>query len=193
MNIMAFVGSPRKNGNTDILVEHFLDGARSKGAETEKVYLYDCNIKFCQGCYKNCWINPNDCTRHRDDMDDLIPKMIQSDLVLFASPVYMGSYSAQLTAFFERCIPVHHVDLENNVMVNNRFKGTNAVIALVHDSPDPATAQIPFMAFERVLNLFQMNTLGKIHVSGVRDQGDIKKKEDQLKETYQLAVKLCSK
>ena len=192
MNIIAFVGSPRKNGNTDILVEHFLDGARSKGAETEKVYLYDCTIKFCQGCYKNCWINPNDCTRHRDDMDDIIPKMIQSDLVLFASPVYMGSYSAQLTAFFERCIPVHHVDLENNVMINNRFKGTNAVIALVHDSPDLATAQIPFMAFERVLNLFQMNTLGKIHVSGVRDQGDIKKKEDKLKEIYQLAVKLCS-
>ena len=125
-------------------------------------------------------------------MDDLIPKMLKSDLILFASPVYMGSYSAQLTAFFERCIPVHHVDLENNIMVNNRFKGKNAVIALVHDSPDPATAQIPFMAFERVLNLFQMNTLGKIHVSGVRDQGDIKKKEAQLKETYQLAVKLCS-
>ncbi len=77
MNIIAFVGSPRKNGNTDILVEHFLDGARSKGAETEKVYLYERNIKFCQGCYKNCWINPNDCTRHRDDMDDLIPKMLQ--------------------------------------------------------------------------------------------------------------------
>jgi len=78
-------------------------------------------------------------------------------------------------------------------MVNNRFRGKNAVIALVHDSTDPATAQIPFMAFERVLNLFQMHTLGKIHVSGVRDQGDIKKKEDRLQEIYQLAVKLCTK
>ena len=126
-------------------------------------------------------------------MDTLIPKMMASDLILFASPVYMGSYSAKLTAFFERCIPVHHVDLEKNVMVNNRFRGKNAVIALVHDSPDPATAQIPFMAFERVLNLFQMHTLGKIHVSGVRDKGDIKKKEDRLEEIYQLAVKLCTK
>ena len=49
------------------------------------------------------------------------------------------------------------------------------------------------MAFERVLNLFQMHTLGKIHVSGVRDKGDIKKKEDRLEEIYQLAVKLCTK
>lgn len=193
MNIIAFVGSPRKKGNTDILVDHFLDGAESTGAETEKVYLYDAAINFCQGCYRNCWINPNDCTRYRDDMDTLIPKMMASDLMLFASPVYMGSYSAKLTAFFERCIPVHHVDLEKNVMVNNRFHGKNAVIALVHDSPDPATAQIPFMAFERVLNLFQMHTLGKIHVSGVRDQGDITKKEDRLQEIYQLAVKLCTK
>jgi len=193
MKVTAFIGSPRKNGNTDILVEQFLEGARNKGADTEKIYLYDCKINPCEGCYRNCWLSPDDCTRFRDDMDQLIPKMISSDLIVFASPVYMASYSAQLTIFFERCIPVHHVDLENKVIIENRLKGKNVVMALVHDSPDLATADLPFKAFECVLKkTFQMNIVGKLQVADVRDKGDIKNREKSLKEAYQLAEKLCA-
>ena len=87
---------------------------------------------------------------------------------------------------------MHHVDLENKVIIENRLKGKNVVIALVHDSPDPATADIPFKAFEHVLGkTFQMNVVGKLHVPDVRDKGDIKRKEERLKEAAQLAEKLC--
>ena len=104
----------------------------------------------------------------------------------------MASYTSQLTLFFERCIPVHHVDLEKMVIVDNRLKGKNAVIALLHDSPHLATADIPFKAMELVLHKsFEMNILGKLQVAGVRDKGDIMKKEDSLKETFEMAVKLC--
>ena len=151
MKVIAFVASPRKNGNSDILAEHFLEGAKSKGADTEKIYLYDHTINPCQGCYKNCWINPNDCTRFQDDMNQLISKMLSSDLILFVSPVYMSSYTSQLTVFFERCIPLMHVDLENDVLVENRGKGKNIVMALVHDAADLSTADIPFKAMEHVL------------------------------------------
>jgi len=193
MKVMALMGSPRMNGNTNTLVEHFLKGAQSKGAEVEKVSLYDCTINPCQGCYKNCWLGPGDCIRFQDDMAQLIPKIISSDLILFASPVYMASYTAKLTIFFERCIPVHHVDLENKVIVENRFKGKNVVMALVHDSPDPATADLPFKVLEHVLkNSFQMNIAGKLQVPGVRDIGDIKNKGENLNESYQLAEKLCT-
>ncbi|MCX5885743.1 MAG: flavodoxin family protein, partial [Proteobacteria bacterium] len=166
----------------------------SAGADTEKIYLYDCTINPCQGCYKNCWITPKDCTRWDDEMHKLIPKMLASDLIVFASPVYMGSYTAQLTAFFERCIPVMHVDLKNMVIVENKLKGKNVVVAFVHDFPEPSTADLPFKVIEHVLvkNL-QMNIVGKLHVPGVRDEGDIKKKEDKLQEAYQLGIKLCTR
>ena len=193
MKVIAFMGSPRKNGNTEILVDSFLEGAKSKGADTEKISLYDCTINPCQGCYRNCWLGPGDCTRFQDDMNQLISKMISSDLILIASPVYMANYTAQLTAFFERCIPVHHVDLENHIIVENCLEGKNVVIALVHDSPNKATADIPFMAFEHVLGkTFQMNIVGKLHVPGVRDKGDIKNKDKSLKEAFQLAESLCT-
>ena len=194
MKVIAFVASPRKNGNSDILAEHFLKGAKSKGADTEKIYLSDPTINPCQGCYKNCWVNPNDCTRFQDDMNQLIPKMLSSDLILFVSPVYMASYTAQLTAFFERCIPLMHVDLKNNVIVENRGKGKNVVVALVHDFPDLSTADIPFKVMEHVLkHTFQMNIVGKLQVPGVRDKGDIKTKDDSLKEAYQLAETLSTR
>lgn len=193
MKVIAFMGSPRKKGNTNTLVDQFLEGAKNKGADTEKVYLYDSNINLCQGCYKNCWTNPNDCTRWNDDMNQLISKMLSSDLILFASPIYMASYTSQLTAFFERCIPLMHVDLENKIMVENRGKGKNVVMALVHDSPDPATANLPFKALEHVLKkTLQMKIVGKLQVAGVRDEGDIKNKDESLKEAYQLAEILCT-
>jgi multimeric flavodoxin WrbA len=192
LKVIGFVASPRKQGNTDMLVDRFLEGARSKAANTEKIYLYECTINPCQGCYRNCWLGPGDCVRFRDDMDRFIPTMIASDLLLFASPVYMASYSSQLSVFFERCIPVHHVDLERKIIVGNRLKGKNAVMALVHDSPNPATADLPFRALEHTLqNNFQMNIVGKLHVPGVRDKGDIAHKPECLREAFLLAEKLC--
>ena len=51
MKIMAIVGSPRKGSNTDILIDKVIEGARSKtDVEVEKLYLYDANIKYCNGC-----------------------------------------------------------------------------------------------------------------------------------------------
>lgn len=193
MKVIGFVASPRKRGNTDILVDWFLKGAKSAGADTEKIYLYDCTINPCQGCYKNCWITPNDCIRFNDDMPQLIKKVITSDLTLFASPVYMASFTAQLAAFFERCIPVMNVDLKEMKILENKFKGKKTVIALVQDSPDPSVADIPFQALEYILQKnFQMEIVGKLHVPGVRDEGDIQNKHDKLQEAYQLGVRLCS-
>ena len=51
MKILALAGSPRKGGNTDLLADALLSGARSAGAEVEKVYLNDLNIRGCQACY----------------------------------------------------------------------------------------------------------------------------------------------
>ena len=51
MKVMAFVGSPRKKGNTDILIDKVIEGVKSKSdAEVEKIYLYEANIKYCNGC-----------------------------------------------------------------------------------------------------------------------------------------------
>ena len=83
MKVLGFVGSPRKKGNTDVLVDTFLDGASSGGAEVKKYFLADNTINQCQGCYRKCILAPGfRCGTFRDDMDLLLQEMVSSDLIL---------------------------------------------------------------------------------------------------------------
>ena len=76
--IIGVVGSPRKNGNTHILVSGILDGAKEQGATTDIIFLEDMFIRECNGCHV-CW-EGKECPRN-DDMNALYPKIISCLLV----------------------------------------------------------------------------------------------------------------
>lgn len=106
MKILALNGSPRKkNSNTDRLLDPFLEGAKEEGASIEKVYLQGKNIKPCLGCF-NCWLKtPGECVQ-KDDMSDMIELLVDSDVLVCATPLYVCGMSAQLKTFFDRFIPI---------------------------------------------------------------------------------------
>lgn len=106
MKITVFSGSHKgKDGNTLIMVEEFLKGAEEAGAETENIILAEKNIMYCKGKFE-CWLKaPGKCTLH-DDMDNLIPKFMNSDMVVFACPVYFDNVPALLKNFIDRLTPV---------------------------------------------------------------------------------------
>ncbi len=102
MKILGIVGSPRKGGNTDTLVTRVLEGARSKAAEVEKVYLQGLNIHPCQGAFscearKGCVLP--------DDMQPLYKKLQQADGIVIGAPVYVRNASGMLVNFIDRCRP----------------------------------------------------------------------------------------
>lgn len=105
--LLAFVGSPRKGGNTDVLVDEAMDAFREAGGETEKISLNSLNIKPCQGCFA-CM--PGDgldsvCIQ-RDDMTELYEKMFAADAIIWATPIYMWSPTAQMKTFLDRLFPL---------------------------------------------------------------------------------------
>lgn len=106
MKITVFNGSPRaEKGNTHIITEAFLRGAASDGAQTETVFLAQKDIHPCTGCYA-CWMKtPGRCI-FDDDMTGLIDLFLSSDLVIFASPVYVDNVTGILKNFVDRLIPV---------------------------------------------------------------------------------------
>lgn len=100
--VLAFNGSPRgKRGNTDKILQPFLDGVRETGAEAETLYLKDLNIHECLGCYACHMRTPGKCVI-RDDMDWIVEKMLAADMLVFATPLYVFSVSALLKTMLDR-------------------------------------------------------------------------------------------
>ncbi|NIQ96459.1 MAG: flavodoxin family protein, partial [Desulfuromonadales bacterium] len=106
MNIVCVVGSPHGvEGNTARLMEHVLQGAKSRGALCEVISLAQKQVGFCCGC--------DTCHRsgrcpHGDDFEEIREKIEAADGVILASPNYIFSVSAQMKAFMDRCCGVVH-------------------------------------------------------------------------------------
>jgi len=114
MKVTVFNGSPRgRTGNTHLIVEPLLEGARQAGGDTEEVFLVEHDIKHCLGCF-SCWgKTPGKCV-HNDDMASLIALFIDSDYVGLATPVYGMFMTALLKKFTERLIPLNMPYINKN-------------------------------------------------------------------------------
>jgi multimeric flavodoxin WrbA/putative sterol carrier protein len=106
MKILAIQGSPRpRASNTEILLQEFLKGARSQGAETETVYLKEKEIHSCVGCY-TCWAKTPGVCVFKDDMPELLEKVKRCDILVYATPLYNFNVTALVKAFQERLLPL---------------------------------------------------------------------------------------
>jgi multimeric flavodoxin WrbA/putative sterol carrier protein len=105
MKILALQGSPRPKKYTQVVLERFLKGAGSKGAECETVHLASQKIHPCIGCY-SCWYkNPGVCI-HRDDGPELLEKLRVCDVEVWATPLYHYGMTAYMKIFLERTLPL---------------------------------------------------------------------------------------
>ncbi len=98
--VLILSGSPRKNGNSDILCDEFMKGAIEAGNEVEKIRIAEKNIGYCRACYA-CKNGP---CAIKDDMTEVLQKMIDADVIVLASPVYFYSIDAQLKALIDRTV-----------------------------------------------------------------------------------------
>lgn len=107
MKIFAINSSPRSGGQsmTERMLNHLIEGMRDAGAEVEVVNLREKIIKSCIGCF-TCWTKtPGKCI-HKDDMsNELFPKWLASDLVVYATPLYFHTMNGAMSTFRERTLP----------------------------------------------------------------------------------------
>ncbi len=102
LKVVALNGSPRKDGNTSILVRHIFDGLENEGIETELVQVGGQMIRGCTDCGK-CFVNRDRrCASTDDIVDDCIEKMIGADGIILGSPVYFLDVTSELKALIDR-------------------------------------------------------------------------------------------
>ena len=161
--VLVSSSSPRRMGNSDLLADAFIEGAREAGHTVEKINLHDKKIGFCKGCL-GCQK-----TQHcilRDDMDDILPRMQQAEVIAFASPVYFYSLCGQLKTLLDRTNPLFAGDYA--------FRDIY-LLASAADT-DEKTMEGPKKAMEGWVVCFEKTRLcGVVQALGVTESGDIRK------------------
>ena len=99
MHVLGISGSPRKDGNTEILLNKALSGLQEKGLDVEKIRLNDLKIAPCQECDV---VNDDGTCRVEDDFQSLYNKIMNADILILASPIFFGSVSAQMKIMIDR-------------------------------------------------------------------------------------------
>lgn len=106
MKLIAICGSARKQGNTSKMLHQVIEGAKSVGAETEFVNLFDLNYKGCTSCYA-CKLKNSKSYGHciqNDELKPLLERIEQSDVIVIGSPIYYGNLSGQMRSFTDRLL-----------------------------------------------------------------------------------------
>jgi len=142
MKVLALNSGPRAGDQsyTTLMLNHLVEGMKDEGADVEVIHLRTRKIRNCIGCF-TCWTKtPGKCI-HKDDMtNELFPKFLASDLVIYASPLYFHTLNAQMAAFIERTLPAalpfFEEDEEGNTCHPMRCKIPACVILSVCGFPE---------------------------------------------------------
>lgn len=104
MKVIAINGSPRKDWNTATLLQKGLEGAKSKGAKTDLIHLYDLNYKGCISCFacKRKNGNYNGLCVMKDDLRDVLKEVMECNVLLLGSPIYFHDVTGEMRSFLER-------------------------------------------------------------------------------------------
>ena len=162
MNILILSGSPRKGGNTDLLVEAFAKGASQKH-HVEVVSVHDYKVNPCMGC-NACFKNKVNACVQNDDMSLIYEEMSRADMLVIASPVYFYGLSAQLKAVIDR---FHHP-------IRDSFRLKKMALLLVGAATLPELFDSILAQYRLCLNFFKLEDAGRVLVRGVKDKGDIR-------------------
>lgn len=100
--VLVLSASPRKGGNSDLLCDQFILGAQEAGNQTEKIFLRDKKIGYCNGC-EACY-DTHKCVQ-KDDMAEILEKIIAADVIVMATPVYFYTMNAQMKTLIDRTVP----------------------------------------------------------------------------------------
>ena len=107
--IIVISTSLRHGSNSDMLADHFIDGAKSAGNDVEKISLVGKNIQFCKGCMACQKLGR--CTI-KDDVNDIMAKVLQADVVVWATPIYYYEMSGQMKTLIDRMNAMYEQDYQ---------------------------------------------------------------------------------
>lgn len=172
--ILVISTSLRKNGNSELLANEFYKGATDAGHDVEQISLIDKTINFCKGCLacqksKECVI--------KDDAIAIEKKVLESDVLVFATPIYFYEMSGQMKTLLDRLNPLFTKEY--------KFKDIYFLASAAEE--EDTAMDYAIQGLKGWIECFESSALkGVVKAIGVTDIGDMKEHSNYLLEAYQL-------
>ncbi len=188
--ILGVGGSPRKNGNTDILLDRFLTGAESAGMDTKKVLLRNYSIEPCIGC--EACRNAGTCTRFHDGMELLYPEIEEAKGLILGSPTYNYNITAPMKAFIDRLYPYYNFSHERPGPYSSKLEeqGRKALVFTVCEQFKTDETGFALEALSMPLEALGYSVLEKFLVNNCFEKGKVAKDEELLNRAFEAGKNL---
>lgn len=178
-NILVLTGSPRKGGNSDLMADAFIEGAALSGYTTIKFEAGRKNIDGCKAC-NSCYTKERACI-FKDDFNDLAPLIEAADIMVFVSPLYFYSFTAQIKAA---------IDKMYSLFIGKRpIKVKECILMTCGETDKMEDFDGIIRSYELIADFLNWNDSGKLIIPNVNEVGDILK-TDALKRAVELGRSL---
>ena len=178
--VLGIVGSPRRGGNTEIMVDEVLRGAEEAGAEVRKVILSDLDIAPCDACM--ACETTGECTI-ADDMEGLLKQMEQSDVWVLGTPVYWWGPSAQFKTFVDRWFSKVFGPQDKAI-----FRGRRVILVIPMGEADPATARHTVGMMTDTLNHVEAELFATELAPGADSLGEVRQHAEVLAAAHRAGI-----
>ncbi|MDD3620823.1 MAG: flavodoxin family protein [Methanofollis sp.] len=183
--ILGVGGSPRRGGNTDLVLARILEGAASAGAEVEGVHLRDYTIEACTGC-ERCR-KDRTCTRFLDGMHLLYPKLEGARGLVIGSPTYNYNVTSMTKSFIDRLYPYYIFTDERPGGYSSRLAGVErrALVISVCEQRDIGEMGLTLEALSMPLEALGYEVAERFPVTGIFERGAVRRHEEIMDAAYE--------
>ncbi len=186
MKVLGILGSPRRGGNSEILLDEALRGASDQGGSCEKVVLRDLKITPCLEIYKCA---EDGVCAIRDDMQDLFPKIEQADRLIIASPIFFYSVSAVAKAMIDRCQSLWVKKYILKLPVSTIADRIGAFISVAATRGKKLFEGVR-LTMKYFFDAIEVTYSDELFVRAVDEKGAVRKKPEALRAAYELGRRL---
>jgi multimeric flavodoxin WrbA len=184
-NVLAFNGSPRKTGNTSVLLNKFMEGVSQNTTMAESIHTQEMQLEYCRGCLR-CNVLGR-CSITGDDWEEISRKILEADVLVFASPVYFHHVTASMKKLIDRFRSFIHVQITETGLIHTPRQAWNKdfVLLLSMGSSDAADARPVIELFRFMTSILgPENRLHTVLATRLAVVQQISKSEEELKALY---------
>jgi len=190
MKVLGLFGSPRRGGNTDLLLEEMLKGAQSQRAEIERVFLSDLDISGCREC-RSCEATGNCVVQ--DQMQEIYPKLMKADYIVLASPIFFYGVTAQVKRMIDRCqtLWARKYVLKKSPMEKGKAKRKGWFLS-VAGSGGEKVFDGAILTVKYFFDALNVEYAGELTFRRIDAKGSIKEHPGALKEAFEAGQRLAT-